>query len=552
MRCMPCPTLTLATAIALTIGGNVAHAGESDRIAKIEQRLRVLKAELATMRQTIIAHDHEVEAAKQAIAQLHVGQRAVSLQPPVAFPWVPASPASTPDSVVLTETEPTPSGTLSRGLMQIGGVHIQLGGYFEAAGIFRSRNMVTDVTSNWNAIPLPNTAQYHEQEFVESSRGTRVQAVLTAQPDDNTKLTGYFTADFMGGAPTSNYNESNSWAPRLREAWIAYDRTDLGLEILGGQAYSLLTMNRVGVNPQQNNQTIGIDYAYVPGFTYARQAEIRVAKSFNSGQYWLAVSVENPETTYSETAYPSDLGTLNLTNPGIGVDANTLSYSNEVAPDVIVKATADYPRLHLEAYGVGSVFQDRLSQLAHGDNNTVIAGGGGAAALLHVLPKLLDVQVSGLAGEGIGRYGTSQLPDATVGADGKPEALPEFQALAGVIGHPVADVDLYSYLGTEQISARYFNAISKGKITPFGYGNPLYSNAGCAMELSTLTCTANTSGIAELTVGGWWRFLQGNYGTVQVGTQYAYTRKNVFQGAGPTPKADENTVMFSLRWYPFS
>ncbi len=47
---------------------------------------------------------------------------------------------------------------------------------------------------------------------------------------------------------------------------------------------------------------------------------------------------------------------------------------------------------------MGRVFHDRLSQLGTGESQTTFGGGGGAAGIVHVVPKLLDVQFSGLAG----------------------------------------------------------------------------------------------------------------------------------------------------------
>jgi hypothetical protein len=72
------------------------------------------------------------------------------------------------------------------------------------------------------------------------------------------------------------------------------------------------------------------------------------------------------------------------------------------------------------------------------------------------------------------------------------------------------------------------------------------------VELSPAsTCVANTSGIVQGTVGGYYKFLKGPYGTMQVGAQYAYTHRSVFQGLGRTPQTDENTVLLSFRYYPF-
>ncbi len=57
--------------------------------------------------------------------------------------------------------------------------------------------------------------------------------------------------------------------------------------------------------------------------------------------------------------------------------------------------------------------------------------------------------------------------------------------------------------------------------------------------------------IVQGTLGGWWRFLHGGYGTMQVGAQYSYTRRSTFSGVGGSPGADNNTVLVSFRYLPF-
>ena len=74
----------------------------------------------------------------------------------------------------------------------------------------------------------------------------------------------------------------------------------------------------------------------------------------------------------------------------------------------------------------------------------------------------------------------------------------------------------------------------------------MFVNSGCDIELSPLTCTGNTSGLTEGTVGVWWRFLHGNFGMMELGAQYAYIRRNIFPGVGGEPAADENIVMASF------
>ena len=215
---------------------------------------------------------------------------------------------------------------------------------------------------------------------------------------------------------------------------------------------------------------------------------------------------------------------------------------------MIAKVTADPGRGHYELFGVARFLHDRESVVGSGVNNTVLAGGGGAGMTFPIIPKVLDFRASFLAGEGIGRYGSAQLADATIARNGAPKPLPEVFALAGLTYHATKALDFYTYVGTEQITHREAYSIGKNN---YGYGNPRYSNVGCDVELSTGTCTANTSGVVQGTIGTWWKFLHGSYGTMQTGMQYSYTDKSIFSGVGGSPSTNESIVMFSFRYYPF-
>ena len=67
-------------------------------------------------------------------------------------------------------------------------------------------------------------------------------------------------------------------------------------EVLGGQSWSLLTPNRVGVSPflSEVYNTLHLDTNYQVGLTYARQAQIRTVYHFTDGVA-LGLSLENPE-----------------------------------------------------------------------------------------------------------------------------------------------------------------------------------------------------------------------------------------------------------------
>ncbi len=582
------PALLAATALcAALLGASSAAAQVSpDQLSSIEKQIAALKAELRHLKQETAERDRQLSAARQAASDRASTPPVTQLAPvmpqiPAGYALVPASPGSAPGSVVLARAEAPKAKKQPLGTFQVGGMTVTLGGFIAADSVFRSRNSAEDIQTNFTSgIPERYQPAYHETEFHESSRLTRLTGLVTGAPDENSKLRAYVSLDFQGASPTSNYNESNSWLLRLREAWASYDDNALGIQVLAGQAWSLLTMTRVGMDPLNVNSPQTVDPTSAPGFTYARQAQLRLMKSFNQGQYRVAVSFENPATLYSGTTIPSSLGTLNLSNPGVGIDAtgsnsttsvvstvttvngkstvtstNVLTpgnITNDIVPDVIVKATADYDFAHLEAWALGRVFHDRLSQLGTGQSNTLFGGGAGGAALMRIIPDKLEFQLSGMAGRGVGRYDPTNLPDATIGSHGQPVTLPGWSALAGLVGHPVKSVDLYGYLSTDQVSAKYYDAVSGGKVTAYGYGNPLYNNSGCQIELSAAsTCAANTSGVVFGTVGAWYRFFKGPYGTMQVGAQYSYARRYVFQGFGPTPKTDSNAVFLSFRYFPF-
>ena len=78
------------------------------------------------------------------------------------------------------------------------------------------------------------------------------------------------------------------------------DNDDFGAHLLAGQAWTLATMNLVGIVPRTENTPLVIDDQYVPGFTWARQPQIRVTKDFDQ-TLWFALSAENPQTTFGGT-----------------------------------------------------------------------------------------------------------------------------------------------------------------------------------------------------------------------------------------------------------
>jgi hypothetical protein len=159
-----------------------------------------------------------------------------------------------------------------------------------------------------------------------------------------------------------------------------------------------------------------------------------------------------------------------------------------------------------------------------------------------------------LAGKGIGRYGSAQLTDVTFDAGGNIHPISEVQALAGLTLHATPALDVYLFAGQEKESAQPYDLTVGAVTTGYGYGNPLYSNAGCVSETAKGGCVGNTRLIEQGTFGFWYKPYIGNYGKIQWGLQYSHTERKAFSGSAAldiTPIADDNMVFASFRYYPF-
>jgi hypothetical protein len=484
------------------------------------------------LRQTMQA---EIDALKAEVQTLKAQQQQNATQQQVT-----AEKAETAVAAVAKVTPPK-----GRKGLQIGGVTVTPGGFIESAGVFREKNMSSDVGESFNAIPFGNVSNDHLTETRFTARQSRLALLATGDIDPTTHAAAYYEMDFLGAAGTANSKESNSYNLRIRNIYATIDWDDMGLHLLGGQSWSLATLYNKGLLPRDEDVPLTIDAQYVVGYNWTRQPGFRIVKDFDK-TLWLGLSVENPQTTFSGSL-PAAAGNQNAsaaTGGGLfDTDTGAVTYSNDAGPDIIAKAAWDPGWGHYELYGLARFFRDRFDFR----NKTDIGGGVGAGAILPIMPKMLDFQVSGLVGQGIGRYGSGQLPDVTFAADGSIHPLTEYTLLAGLIGHPDPSLDIYLYGGLEHAD-RWSETIGK---TNYGYGNPNASNAGCATEGSSLPCTANTRDLMEGTLGLWWKFYQGDFGSLRWGAQYEYVARNVWGGVGGGGTADNSMIYTSFRYYPF-
>jgi hypothetical protein len=354
-------------------------------------------------------------------------------------------------------------------------------------------------------------------------------------------------------------NESNSYNPRIRQLWTNVDWDTYGVHLLAGQAWSLLTLDSVGITPGKELIPATIDAQYIPGFTWARQTQFRIVKDWNK-MWWLGLSLENAQT--SGIGSVSGAGTKGYATSTATIQAgNTYDTLNTVSlnsvPDVIVKFAADPGWGHYEVFGLERQFETRVTPTTAGGgpeatgNQTSHGDGVGFGMLLPIVPKVLDFQVSGMTGKGIGRYGSAQLDDITYNPNGGPQPLKENMALGTLTWHATPDFDFYVAGGREQEDS-YLTSGINGK--PFGYGAAVlgYNNADCLIYGAPSDCTGQTRQIAQETAGFWWKFYQGKFGRVQFGTEFSHTTRKLFTDInGNAPTAPDNMVFTSFRFYPF-
>lgn len=437
------------------------------------------------------------------------------------------------------------------------GIDLSPGGFVEATGLWRSANQNADVGSTYGNIPLGGTANDKLSEFRGTARQSRL-SLLAESRELKTPLSGYVETDFLGVGASSNENESNSWAIRLRQFWVTA-KFDSNTSVTAGQAWSLLTTNRQGLSPRGEWVPKTIDAQYNVGYNWSRQFQVRATQDFRNG-VWAAFSIENPENLVpANTAGnvnvnlpPGVQGIQNTSNSNSGPNSllNGVNPSTDGWPDLVAKVAFEPGWGHYEIKALGRNFRAR----EFGTNHNAVGGGVGAAAILP-MHQTLDLIVEGLSGAGIGRYGSAQGPDSMVKPDGTVVPIRSTQILAALEWHPTKAWDVYTYYGWE-----YWDKAAYAG-TNIGYGSPLNNLSGCNYDASlggaAPTCQAANKDVWQIQPGFWYRFVEGRSGIAAVGASYSYVHRQLWagqSGAAATspqiePNGRENIVMLSFRYY---
>jgi hypothetical protein len=338
------------------------------------------------------------------------------------------------------------------------------------------------------------------------------------------------------------------------------------------------------------------------GFTWTRQPEIRFQQRFGdykTGAFTAALSLEQAQITGFTAAgtVPTDYffggpgqnGGLYNAAGSIGTSGGSLTtYANNVLPDIVIKGAFDAPKVHGEIGGIARFLRDyylpvtgttgtgSTAAYTYGstyENHTSPAGG--VFGNIRVTPdKYFNVGLQLMAGQGVGRYGSAQLADATLRPDETLEPIRNYHGLFGIETHPAKKLDIFGYYGGEY-AQRTVYTIETGGTGAFngdliGYGAPNLSDAGCynaagapgttpsagsGGSISASSCSSPTRYIQEPMVGFIYRAINDpKYGRLQYSFTYSYLKRGLWSGAGssttpPAPSTNDSMLHWQMRYY---
>jgi hypothetical protein len=573
---------------------------EQKEIRELQEKLAAQQAQIDALTQQNSSKDSAVSQAQSAAsaAQSQANEAQSQAQTATAATQAQAEQVNSLKSTVadiqttnagLAQTISTTKGELNDAInspsaIRYKGVTITPVAFFAFENVWRQRSVNSDVNTPFNSIPLPSANQGHVSELNFSGRQSRLG--LLVQGDGGPfKLTGYFEGDFLSSGTTSNGNQSNSYTFRQRQFWA--QASTHNFTVTGGQMWSLVTETGLSTNNRTEKLPNSVDAQYTVGFSWARQPAIRFQQTFgavkNGGMLTLAMSLENAQiTNFAAASSVSAAVPANFFFSGAGQNGGLYNafngtYANNVAPDVVVKSTLDLPKAHFELGGLarfmrayyfpivtsaGMAAAPSYTYSARYTSDTKAAGGVFAGA--RVSPsKYADIALTAMAGQGIGRYGSSQLADATLRPDGTLEPIRNYHGLFSLETHPRAKLDVYAYYGGEYAQRTQY-------LTPqgdlIGYGPRNLSNAGCynmpgnpgsatGGSPSVSGCSSPTRYIQEVLAGFTYRFVNSpKIGRLQYAVNWQMIQRNLWSGVGsastPTgPRGVDNMIFTGLRYY---
>jgi hypothetical protein len=536
---------------------------KSDKSAKPDERETEkdsVKSELQDLRNLVQVQSDELQDLRERLAAVEAG-RAASKKLPAPATGSPGgsiqpttsaamSAASMPTTTAVQGTDRGPNESKSPLSFKIGSADFTPGGFLDFTTFYRSTNVGSGIATAFGSIPFSNQLpQGRLSETRLSAQYSRLSLKVDTHLTDSTAITGYVESDFLGFQPANAYQTANSDSLRLRVYWA--DVRHGKWEVLGGQAWSLLTPNRVGLSPLTPDlfYTLDEDPNFQVGLTWARQPQFRVV--YHPTSNWaVGVSLENPEQFVpGSVVFPSAFFSTQFDN-GSGSTTTNTAVPN-LHPDIIVKTALDaHPAgrsLHIEAAGLIRSFRV-LNNLTTPATTNTITGGGGSVNLNYEVIHNLRLVANSFYSYGGGRYIFGLGPDVIVKPDGTLSGIHAGSGIGGLEYQATPRYMFYSYYGGAYFQRNFgflpaTPASSCDGITGFtcvGFGFPGSANT------SNRAVQEGTFGVIPTL------WSNENYGRLQIISQYSYLIRSpwsILSATGPNPKnAHTNMVYFGLRY----
>jgi hypothetical protein len=577
------------------------ETAEQTQLRELKESLKVQQEQIDALKSQVAAKSGDVTTAQQTAADAQTQAAAAA----ASAAQVQAASAATSAKVDAVSSSVTDLKTTTTGLsetvvagqktmedainspttLHYKGVKITPVAFFAFEGVWRQHSVNSDINTPFNAIPFPGSNQGHVSELNFSGRQSRLGGLFEGDAG-RFKLSGYFEADFLSAGVTSNANQSNSYTLRQRQIWGKAE-TASGFAVTGGQMWSLVTEDGKGTDARTEKLPNTIDAQYMVGYSWARQPALRLQQRFGNyktGAFTAALSAENAQiTNFTTSSATSGAVPTNFYFGGLGqggglYNAFNGTYANNVAPDFMVKGAFDLPKMHAEIGGVARFLRDYYYPILTATTGTTgavtytyaktpvssTAAAGGMFGSVRVSPsKLVDIAVQAMGGQGVGRYGSAQLADATLKPSGELEPIRTYHGLFSLETHPTPKLDVFAYYGGEYAQRTVYTTPTGALI---GYGAPNLSNTGCYAVAAnpgsstggspgTAGCSSPTRYIQEPMIGFIYRVVNSpKYGKLQYWATFSYLQRNLWSGVGnatmPTgPRAEDPMIHVSMRYY---
>ncbi|HZL51786.1 MAG TPA: hypothetical protein VFC37_12640 [Terracidiphilus sp.] len=439
------------------------------------------------------------------------------------------------------------------------------GSFLAAETVWRQGATGGDINTPFTGVPLANSDASQLSEFYGSGRQSRI-AIKAIGKLPSMTLSGYYELDWLSAGVTSNNNQSNSYTLRQRQLW-ADALLNSGWDFSGGQGWSLATETTAGLTRGTEILPSTIDAQYEAGFVWTRQYSFRVSKAFNK-KFFIGASAENAETLNPAGSNLPTNVLLGSGGTGGGLYNLNANYSFNYAPDIIVKVALEPGWGHWELIGIQRTFRDRIypnapSSAAGAYNDKEMGAGIGGGFRAPLANKKVTIGLKGLWGQGVGRYGSSTIADATIRPNGQLSPLHGFSALSTIELNPTPRLNMYFNYGADYIDRDY---VLNGA-TQVGYGARSTNMSGCTVEpvstasipaaapIAPSNCGNNNKDVQEFTAGYWYNIYNGPKGRLRQGLQYSWFERDLWSGAGGTTNpgggahGTDNMVWTSLRYY---